>query len=599
MTGKTFYRRVMEANGQCDATAARRATAAVLHALRDRLTQPEADQVFAQLPWELQVVWVTGEEPERRPLRTSRSEFYERVRRDAGLASTQEARAATLAVFTALEAQISRGEADDVLAQLPRDLKEVWAEAGRHAGPLCGAFVSGPVVARDAALFTDLYELTMAASYSRERMRGEATFSLFVRRLPRQRAFLVAAGLDDVLAFLESFEFSEGAIRYLRSCGSFDASFLDFLGEVRFTGTVRAVREGTVLFADEPLLEVTAPIIEAQLVETAVINFVHLQTVLASKAVRSVLAARGRPIVDFGLRRTHGIDAGMKAARCAFIAGAAMTSNVLAALHYGVPPTGTMAHSYVTAFPREIDAFRAFARAFPRNTTLLIDTYDTVAAARKAVIVAREMEARGERLAGVRLDSGDLVSLSTAVRQVLDEAGLRYVRIFASGGLDEEEVARCLEAGAPIDAFGVGTRMNVSADAPYLDIAYKLVRYDGRNVLKLSPGKATWPGEKQVYRLRRPDGQFERDVLAVRDEPPPRGAVEPLLQRVMAGGRIVEPQPTLTAIREHCARQVAALPEANRRLAGPRYSVEPSEELLALRRALEAELEASEVGRQA
>lgn len=464
------------------------------------------------------------------------------------------------------------------------------------AGCLCGAFISGPVITREAALFTDLYELTMGASYVRERMHGTATFSLFVRKLPRRRAFLVAAGLEDVLTFLERFEFSEVALRYLRSLELFDRAFLDALADVRFTGTVRAAPEGTVLFPDEPLLEVTAPILEAQLVETAIINLVHLQTVLASKAVRSVLAARGRAIVDFGLRRTHGIDAGMKAARCAFIAGAAMTSNVLAGLYQGIPPAGTMAHSYVTAFASELDAFRAFARAFPGSTTLLIDTFDTVAGARKAVVVAREMEQRGARLAAVRLDSGDLVELSRAVRQVFDDAGLDYVRIFASGGLDEDEIARCLEAGAPIDAFGVGTRMNVSADAPYLDIAYKLVRYGDRDVLKLSPGKATWPGEKQVYRLRAPGGSMARDVLALRDEPAPDRSAEPLLRTVMVDGRRVDPSPSLEAIRERCAAQVAALPAPLRGLVTEeRYPVEASARLAALRRSLEAQAEATEV----
>jgi nicotinate phosphoribosyltransferase len=464
------------------------------------------------------------------------------------------------------------------------------------AGCLCGAFVSGPRITRDAALFTDFYELTMAASYIREQMRGEATFSLFVRHLPRRRAFLVAAGLEDVLAFLEGFQFSEAAIRHLRSLGTFDPRVLEALADLRFTGTVRAMPEGTVFFPDEPVLEVTAPIIEAQLVETAVINFVHLQTVLASKAVRSVLAARGRAVVDFGLRRTHGIDAGMAAARCAFIAGAAMTSNTLASFHDGIPATGTMAHSYVTAFPSEIEAFRAFARAFPRSTTLLIDTYDTLAAAHKAVIVAREMESQGTRLAGVRLDSGDLVELSRGVRRILDEAGLTYVRIFASGGLDEDEVARCLAAGAPIDAFGIGTRMNVSADAPYLDMAYKLVTYDGRDVLKLSPGKVTWPGEKQVYRLRGADGGLEGDVLALRAEDPPGPGAEALLATVMTGGRRVGPAPGLTAARVHCARQVAALPESLRRLdAAGGYRVEPSARLVSLRRALEAKAEETEV----
>jgi nicotinate phosphoribosyltransferase len=450
-------------------------------------------------------------------------------------------------------------------------------------GVEAGAFVSGPVLMRDAALFTDLYELTMAASYARERMHGEATFSLFVRRLPAHRSFLIAAGLEDVLGFLESFAFSEAGLTYLRSLGIFEASFLDLLRGVRFTGSVQAMPEGTLCFPDEPLLEVTAPIMEAQLVETAVINFVHLQTMLASKAVRSVLAARGRAIVDFGLRRTHGIDAGLKAARCAYLAGATMTSNVLAGCHAGIPPAGTMAHSYVMAFRDELASFRAFARAFPSATTLLIDTYDTVAGAHKAVVVGREMERRGDRLAGVRLDSGDMAALSREVRAILDAAGLSYVRIFASGGLDEDEIARCLAAGAPIDAFGVGTRMNVSADAPYFDMAYKLVRYAGRDVLKLSPGKATWPGEKQVYRYRGVDGRFQHDVLALREEAAADGGGEPLLTTVMAGGRRAEAPPTLGA----------ALPERLRQLATDApYGVEPTARLVARRRALEAQAQA-------
>jgi nicotinate phosphoribosyltransferase len=457
-----------------------------------------------------------------------------------------------------------------------------------------GVFVSDAVSLRDAALFTDLYELTMAASYYRERMHEPATFSLFVRRLPPRRGFLVAAGLETVLRYLEAFEFSEDGLRYLRSLGLFPPDFLDFLADVRFTGAVRAVPEGTVVFEDEPLLEVTAPAIEAQLVETAVMNLCHLETVLVSKAARTVLAARGRPVVDFGLRRTHGLDAGIKAARCAYIAGAAMTSNVLAAMRYGMLPAGTMAHSYVSAFPREVDAFRAFARAFPGATTLLLDTYDTLAAARKAVAVGREMQARGERLAAVRLDSGDLVELSRAVRRILDEAGLASVRIFASGGLDEETIEEILQAGAPVDAFGVGTRMNVSADAPYLDMAYKIVRYAGRDVLKLSTGKATWTGEKQVWRWRRADGTLDHDRLALREEPAPPGA-EPLLRTVMEGGRLAEPLPALDAIRERCAREVAALPAEVRRLRDPApYPVRYSERLVERQRELEAVVRARE-----
>lgn len=459
-----------------------------------------------------------------------------------------------------------------------------------------GGFTSGPLVTRDAALFTDLYEITMAASYLREGMNGPATFSLFARRLPRGRSFLVAAGLEDVLNFLQDFRFSDDALSYLDSLDRFEPSFLEFLRRLRFTGAVRAVPDGTVVFQDEPLLEITAPIIEAQLVETAVLNLIHFQTLLTSKAVRCVLAARGRPVVEFGLRRTHGIDAGMKAARCSFIAGATMSSNVLAGLYYGIPPTGTMAHSYVSAFPHEIDAFRAFAQAFPAHTTLLIDTYDTAVAARKAVAVAKEMEAQGRRLAGVRLDSGDIVALSKQVRQIFDEASLGYVQIFVSGGLDEESIDGYLAEGAPIDAFGVGTRMDVSADAPYLDMAYKLVEYDGRPVLKTSAGKATWTAQKQVYRLLLSGEAFAGDVLALREEPAPPGTVEILMRSVMERGRLLAPHPALTTIRDYCAAQVASLPEEVRRLrVAASYPVSYSQRLVSLQRSMEAEVEATEV----
>ncbi len=470
--------------------------------------------------------------------------------------------------------------------------------AGQHAHSRAeaGAFVSGPLLTRHAALFTDLYEITMAASYFRERMHGVATFSLFVRKLPKGRSFLVAAGLDDVLEYLSTVRFSDEAIEYLRSLGRFEADFLESLRTVCFTGSARAVPEGSVVFPDEPLVEVTAPILEAQLVETAVINFCHFQTVIASKAVRSVLAARGRPVVEFGLRRTPGTDAGMKAARCAYLAGAEASSNVLAGLAYGIAPMGTMAHSYVVAFPEEIDSFRAFARAFPDHTTLLIDTYDTVAAAHKAVTVAREMEARGHRLGGVRLDSGDLAVLSREVRRVLDAAGLDDVRIFASGGLDELAIDDLVRHGAPIDAFGVGTRMDVSADAPYLDMAYKLVCYDGRNVLKTSAGKETWTGEKQVYRFRDAADRFREDRLALRDEPPPADG-EPLLQTVMTDGSpLPGARPGLAAIRGHCAAQVAMLPEAVVRLREPGpYPVSYSDRLVSVQRALKAAVEQREV----
>ena len=462
-----------------------------------------------------------------------------------------------------------------------------------------GEYRSGPLVLADAALCTDLYELTMAASYLRERMAERATFSLFVRKLPSDRSFLVAAGLEDTLRYLEQFCFSSDAIRQLGRLGRFHADFLEYLATVRFTGSVRAMPEGTPVFADEPLLEVTAPIAEAQLVESAVLNICHLQTLQASKAVRCVLAAAGRPIAEFGLRRTHGLDAALKAVRAGFLAGVAQTSNVLAGLTYGVPLTGTMAHSYVCAFEDELDAFQAFGRAFPSGTILLLDTYDTAIAAHKAVQVARALEARGGRLVGVRLDSGDLITLSREVRRILDDAQLQSVQIVASGNLDEYAIARCIAAGAPIDVFGVGTRMNVSADAPYLDMAYKLVCYGNRDVLKISPGKETWTGAKQVYRRRGSDGHATDDVLALAEEPAPEGA-EPLLATVMEAGRVTQPLPALPAARDYCAAAVRSLPEGLRRLQGAeRYRVVPSAALAEHQRVLKSEIIAASQSFQA
>ena len=460
------------------------------------------------------------------------------------------------------------------------------------APPATGAFPSGPLMLRDAALLTDLYELTMGAAYFREGMEDRrAGFSLFVRRLPAERAFLLAAGLEDVLEYLRTLCFTPAALGWLDTLGRFDRAYLDYLGTLRFTGDVRAVPEGTVVFADEPILEISAPIIEAQLVETAVINRIHLQTMLASKAVRSVLAAGGLPLAEFGLRRSHGTDAGMKAARASWIAGFDSTSNVLAGMEYGLPLGGTMAHSYVGAFGDELEAFRAYARTHPDACVLLLDTYDTVAAAHKAVVVARELAAAGHRLAAVRLDSGNLAELSGEVRRILDQGGCPEVRIFASGGMDEHDVERLLAGGAPIDAFGLGTRVDVSADAPSLDMVYKMVRVGDRDVLKLSEGKETWVGEKALYRFSGPDGRFRHDLLALADEPPPAGGLA-LLEPVMAGGRLLREHPPLPAIRARASAQVAALPDEIRRLAGaPGYPVEISA-------ALRSRQEAAAVGRR-
>ena len=424
------------------------------------------------------------------------------------------------------------------------------------------AWTHGPV-SPPQALLVDLYELTMAESYLAEGMMAPATFSLFARKLPKGWGYFLAAGLDDVLNYLESLSFDEGDLSYLESTGLFSHPFLDYLGQLRFTGTVRALPEGTACFPDEPLIEVTAPMIEAQLVESVIVNQIHFQTIIASKAARCVEAAHGRRLVDFSLRRTHGTDAGLKVARSAYLAGFDATSNVLAGKVYGMPIAGTMAHSYIQAFEDEFTAFRTFARAYPDACTLLIDTYDTVEGARRAAIVGREMAATGHRLRGVRLDSGDLIGLSFQVRRILDAAGLADVTIFASGSLDEHAVAEAVDRDAPIDGFGVGSRLGVSADAPYLDMAYKLVAYDSQPTLKLSTNKATWPGAKQVWRTRRFDGAIE-DVLGLESEPDPHDA-RPLLVEVMRDGRRLTSD-SLATIRARAQAEREALPACWRTL---------------------------------
>ncbi len=450
---------------------------------------------------------------------------------------------------------------------------------------------------QDLSLFTDLYELTMAQSYFQEGMHDPATFSLFIRKYPRHRAYFVAAGLEDVLRFLEEFHCTKESIDYLHSTGIFSDDFLDYLSELRFTGDVWAMPEGTLFFKDEPVLEVTAPIIQAQIVETFIINQVNLQTLIATKASRCVWAGNGKAMVDFSLRRTQGIDAGMKVARASYIAGFQSTSNVLAGKLYGIPISGTMAHSYVTSFEHEVDAFRAYARSFPDRSVFLIDTYDTLEGARKAVEVAKEMAARGQRLQGVRLDSGDLLALSKQVRQVLDQAGLHYVRIVASGGLDEFEIQELLEQGAPIDGFGVGTKMGVSGDAPWSDMAYKLVRYNQRPVLKLSAGKVTLPDEKQVFRRLEGD-KFLEDIIALRDESPDDGV--PMLEQVMRAGRLTKPLPSLTEVRERFQDQFRRLDDRHKAIKDPtEYPVHLSPRLQALWRRLEQQVAREELAPRA
>ncbi len=425
-------------------------------------------------------------------------------------------------------------------------------------------------------LLTDLYELTMLHAYWNEGLEADAVFSLFFRRLPESRNYIVACGLDDALRYLEDLRFGEPEIAHLRTLGLFSEAFLQWLSDFRFTGDVYAPPEGTPVFPQEPLCEVVAPLPEAQLVESAVMNQIHLQTVLASKASRVVTAAGGKTVVDFGLRRMHGIDAALKGARAFYVAGVHATSNVRAGQLYGIPVAGTMAHSYVQAHAQEALAFRAFASLFP-GTILLVDTYDPLQAIRKVVDLARE-QGPDFRVRGVRLDSGDLAELAFRAREILDAAGLHQVEIFASGNLDEGGIAEIVRRGAPIAAFGVGTRMGVSRDAPDLDVAYKLTEYAGAGRLKTSPGKEILPGRKQVFRLER-DGRAVGDVVARLGESLPG---RPLLAQVMRGGRrlpgATEP---LERARARAAAERERLPDPVRALepATPPYSVAISEAL--------------------
>ena len=438
------------------------------------------------------------------------------------------------------------------------------------------------------ALLTDLYQLTMAQTYFQSQRLDPATFSLFIRSYPPNRGYFVAAGLQDVLEFLEQFAVDSTGIDYLHSRRLFADDFLDLLKGLKFTGDVWAIPEGRLAFKDEPFLEVTAPIIEAQIVETFIINQVNLQSLIATKAARCVHAAGGRAVVDFALRRAHGIDAGMKVARASYLAGFTGTSNVRAGQEYGIPIVGTMAHSFVSSFEQEMDAFRAFIASFPNNSILLIDTYDTLAGARKAVEIAKEMAANGQQLQGVRIDSGDLKKLAIEVRRIFDEAGLKSVKIIGSGGLDEFDLADFTVADVPYDSYGVGTKMGVSADAPWFDIAYKLVEYDERPVLKLSTGKVSWPGKKQVFRMRDERGQLQKDVIALREENIP--GADPLLQKVMATGEVAVRYPTLEEIRDNFMGEFKRLSDPIKAIRNPAsYPVEISPQLTKLR---------EEVGRQ-
>jgi len=447
------------------------------------------------------------------------------------------------------------------------------------------------------ALFTDLYQLTMAQAYWQSGTTAPATFSLFFRSYPPDRSYFVFAGLADVLEYLERFRFTGGDIEGLRSLGKFDGEFLNYLAKLQFRGSVRAMREGSLFFVNEPVIEVTAPVIEAQIVETFLLNQVNVQSVLATKASRVVYAARGRSVVDFAARRTHGTEAADRFARASYMVGFSGTSNVLAGATHGIPTFGTMAHSFITCFESEAESFRAYASSFPDSSTFLVDSYDTIHGTRNAIEVAREMRQRGHRLQAIRLDSGDLLSLSRKARVLLDGAGLDDVQLFASGGLDEFELDALLRAGAPIDGFGVGTKVGVSADAPWTDCAYKLVEYAGQPVLKLSSGKMTLAGSKQVYRCRDETGDYLRDVIACAGEKAPQEDGEPLLHEVMRNGKRLGPQPTLQELREHFAQGFAHLPECHKSLRSPApYRVEVSAGLERLQKQATQKVREKELG---
>jgi len=441
------------------------------------------------------------------------------------------------------------------------------------------------------SLLTDFYELTMCASYFQNKRNEPATFDLFIRKLPPNRSYFVFAGLEQVLLFLENIRFIEEQINYLKR-QRLKKEFLQYLRNFEFTGQVWSVPEGTIVFPDEPLIRVTAPIIEAQLVETFILNTVNLQTMIATKASRVVCAAQGRPVIEFGLRRTQGTDAGMKAARCSYLAGANGTSNVLAGMQYGIPIFGTMAHSYVMYFDSEIEAFRAFARTFPENSTLLIDTYDDLRGAENAATVAEELEKKGYRLNAVRLDSGDLMDLSNKVRDILDSHGLQHVKIFASGDLDEYTLEDLINKGAKIDAFGVGTRMSTSYDRPYVDVVYKLSGKVEQGVfapaMKLSKGKITLPGKKQIFRQLDKDGRCIKDTIGLENE---KVKGEPLLARVMENGKIASDLPTLDEIRRSTSLNLSRLPDKYKKLTNaPLYPVELSAELKKIKNRLTTQL---------
>jgi nicotinate phosphoribosyltransferase len=406
-------------------------------------------------------------------------------------------------------------------------------------------------------LTTDLYELNMIQAYLDKGEDKEAVFEFFVRRLPPRRGFLLAAGLDDALDYLETLRFSAAEIDWLKSTGRFRDNLLDYLKNFRFTGDVHAIPEGSVCFPNEPLIRITAPLPQAQLVESRLINILHFQTLIASKAARMVLAAPGKILSDFGLRTAHGAEAGLYSARASYLAGFAGAANVLAGERYGVPIVGTMAHSFVQVHDDEMTAFENFARARPQGVILLIDTYDTEQGARKVVELAPRLAADGITIRGVRIDSGDLTAMARKVRGILDDGGLRDVVILVSGGINEDVLQTMMKEKAPIDGFGIGVNLAASVDVPALDCAYKLQEYAGKPKRKLSEGKATWPGRKQVWRAYDADGRMRGDILSLENDKQPG---ETLIVPEMRAGKRIAPVPTLAQIRERAAADLARLP---------------------------------------
>jgi len=435
-------------------------------------------------------------------------------------------------------------------------------------------------------LTTDLYELNMVQAYLDRGEDKEAVFEFFIRRLPARRGFLLAAGLADALDYLETLQFSKADIDWLKSTGRFRQNLLDYLSGFRFTGDVHAIPEGTVCFPNEPLLRITAPLLQAQLVETRLINILHFQTLIASKAARMALAAPGKVLADFGLRTAHGAEAGLYSARASYIAGFAGAANVLAGERYGIPIVGTMAHSFVQVHDDEMVAFENFARARPDGVILLIDTYDTEAGARKVVELAPKLKADGISIRGVRIDSGDLTDMARKVRRILDEGGLKDVIILVSGGIDEDVLQGMMKAGAPIDGFGVGVNLATSQDVPAFDCAYKLQEYAGQPKRKLSEGKQTWPGRKQVWRAYDADGRMHGDILSIETD---QQKGEPLIVPVMRAGKRIAPSPTLAQIRARAATDLARLPDPLRQLqSGASYPVKVADALTALAKQADA-----------